>query len=75
MNVSMKAAFLIKNCNEKCHRIITARIDAKKILNADTLQTAINYFISEIEFINEAFDFEFFEIEGKKFDADFWRYR
>jgi hypothetical protein len=74
MNVSMKAVFITSD-NQKKHRVITAAMDAQKILDAETLQTAINYFISEIEFITEAFDFEYFEIDGRIFKADFWQYR
>lgn len=71
--VSMKAVFVTDgNWNDKRRRTVRDFMDADKILNAASLQDAIDYFQSQIYYVNSIEDFEFFTIEDKTYEADFW---
>lgn len=72
--VSMNATFTTDgNWNEKRHRTVREFIDADKILNAASLQDAVDYFQSQVLYVDSITDFEFFTIEDKTYDANFWK--
>jgi hypothetical protein len=71
--VSMKATFRTDGNSDTRRRIIKAQMDADKIINSKSLQNAIDYFQSQISYIDSIENFEFFIINGKTYEAEFWK--
>lgn len=72
--VLMKARVVTDgNPEDEREKISRHPVNSDRIINARTLQEAIEYFISEARYIDEVTRFDYFEIDGKKYNEEYWR--
>lgn len=71
--VSMKAEFVTDGDWEcKRRRTIRAEMNAEKIIKAKSFSEAVEYFKSQVPYIDNIDYFEYFYIDGKRYDDNFW---
>lgn len=71
--VAMKATFTTDgNPEDKRRRTVRALMDSDRIINAPTLQDAIEYFKSQVPYVDTIESFEFFKIGNKEYETDCW---
>lgn len=69
----MKATFVTDgNWDEKRRRIVRERMLPSKVLEAESLEEAIEYFKSQVTYLDEIESFEYFVIDNKKIYSSFW---
>jgi hypothetical protein len=71
--VMLTGIFLFERENSPDRRTVTGRMDADKILRAETLQKAIDYFQSQVNYIKSVENFESFMIDGQIYYANHWK--
>ena len=71
--VEMHAVFRTDGSDEKRERVVRQEMDIDKILGATTLEDAIEYFKSQVSYIDSIEDFAYLVIDGETFEADFWK--
>lgn len=70
--VSMRATVKTDGNDETRYRQINAPMDTDPILQADSLETAIEYFVGQVSYLDEATDFEYFIVDGEQIKANHW---
>lgn len=71
--VSMRATFTTDgNWGEKRRRVVNERMNPDPLINASTLQDALEYFKSQVQYVDEIEEFETVVIDGKEYYDDHW---
>jgi hypothetical protein len=69
----MKAKFVTDgNWEDSRRRTVRATMDSDKIINEKFLSRAVDYFKSQVPYVDDIEDFEHFYIDGKMYDSNFW---